>query len=169
MALPVKKVSIDGLAYSLEALPTTTGIPIYSRLVKSLGPVARGLMVDPAMRELIEKVKVDADTPEAIALQSAAAHKLGQKFVLLIVEAVETLPTEFLLELAQTFAQSSKVVTKDSGGLALELSDQNIFDQHFACRYMHLTKFVVECVKLNFTDFLASLVASVVRGQAASL
>jgi len=167
MSLPSKSVVIDGNQYQLQMLPTTTGIPIYSRLLKSLGPVMRGLLADTAMRQLIEQAKGNGETPEALARQSAAAHQLGQRFVVLIVEAVETLPTEFLLELAQTFAQTSKVTTKDSGGLALELSERNLFDQHFAGRYMHLTKWIVEHVKLNFTDFLASLVAYVARVPAA--
>jgi hypothetical protein len=168
MSLNTKTINIDGQLYQLEMLPTTTGIPIYSRLLKSLGPVARGLISDPAMRQLIEQAQAEGETPEALARQTEAAHKLGQRFVMLIVEAVETLPTEFLLELAKTFAETSKVTTKESGGLPLPLSDRNIFDQHFAGRYMHLTQWIVEHVKLNFTDFLASLVASVLRGQAAS-
>lgn len=167
MALLGKTVQLGQDLYQLELMPTMVGIPVYSRLMKSLGPVARGLMTDPALRAIIEEAQGGGETPEAIARQNAAAHQLGQRFVLLIVEAVESLPTEFLLELAQTFAQYSKVTTKDTNGIPLPLSDHNLFDQHFAGRYMHLTKWIVEHVKLNFTDFLASLVASVARGQVA--
>jgi hypothetical protein len=166
--LPTKSIQLDGGLYKLTMLATEEGLPIYSRLIKALGPVARGVMNDPATRQLIDAVSVEGDSDAAKAQREEAARKLGLKFVTLITEAVEHLPTEFLVELAETFTQKATVVTKASDGLPLPLSDRNIYNQHFAGRYMLLTRFVIENVKLNYSDFLASLVASAARAQAAS-
>lgn len=168
MAIATKAFVLGSIEYTITQLPTSDGIPIYSRLMKSLGPVAREVLANSEVRALIQAASVSPDnqTTEVTAARNAAAGKLGLQFASLLVQAIEQLPTDFLLELARTFAGVSKFASKDTGGVPIELSDKSAFDQHFAGRYMQLTRWIIENIKFNFSDFLAGLLASVARAQA---
>ena len=134
-------VAIDGEKYELTMLGATEGLSVYNRLLKALGPVVRGI------------IAAQKKNPDAVESDDG----LGLRVAGVIFQGFEAMPVEFTLELAALFAKNSKV-SKEGAMLPLDAGD--IFDQHFAGRYAHMTRWLIEHLKLNFSDFLARAVSS---------
>lgn len=140
MARKTITVAIDDCKYELTMLGATEGLSVYNRLLKALGPVVRGIIADPGIIAAQKKTGDDAD------------EGLGLRVAGVIFQGFEAMPVEFTVELAGLFAKHSKV-SKEGAWLPLDVVD--IFDQHFAGRYAHMTRWLIEHLKLNFSDFLA--------------
>jgi len=140
-------VAIDGEKYELTMLGATEGLSVYNRLLKALGPVVRGIIADPGI------IAAQKKNPDAVESDDG----LGLRVAGVIFQGFEAMPVEFTLELAALFAKNSKV-SKEGAMLPLDAGD--IFDQHFAGRYAHMTRWLIEHLKLNFSDFLARAVSS---------
>jgi hypothetical protein len=140
-------VAIDDERYELTMLGATEGLSVYNRLLKTLGPVVRGIIADPGIIAAQKKDPTAVETDEGLGLRVAGV----------IFQGFEAMPVEFTLELAALFAHNSKVV---KAGVMLPLDAGDIFDQHFAGRYAHMTRWLIEHLKLNFSDFLARAASS---------
>lgn len=160
MARKTVSVALDGESYQLTQLPSTEGLGIYSKLLRLLGPMIRSALSDPAVTGGA-KASVAAEDPEKLQLSDSA----GLKIASIIIQGFETLDTTFLLELAQSFSKVTMVKLEGSG--FVEMSAGDIFDQHFAGRYAHLTRWLLAHLKLNYSDFLAGLASSVKQSPAA--
>lgn len=158
MALLTKTVTIGSDVYEITQLKTSDGLPIYSRLLKVLGPMVRATLADPA---IVGGVKASTEGSDAV---SGAA---GIKIANVVLQGFESLETAFLLELADTFKKVTKVQLM-AGGPMVDMAAGDIFDQHFAGRYAQLTKWLLAHLHLNFTDFLAGLASAGARSQAAA-
>lgn len=75
-------------------------------------------------------------------------QELGLK---LLGAALRSLTPELAEELRSTFAKSSAVVIGDK-----KPQVKDVFMTHFRGRYLHMSKWMLECVKVNFADFLAA-------------
>lgn len=133
MAKKKETISIDDQSYVVEQLGAVEGMRIYQRLVKALGPVAREALA------------------QAGSLDTEAAQAT------LVIRALELLPDDLMSELADKFSRSCHVKV---GSASMPLSTADLFDQHFAGRYGHLTKWIIACAKFNFADFLAKPASS---------
>lgn len=139
MAKQTKSVKVDDVDYEMTQLGGVEGLDLFDRLTERLGPALAG-----AIRGLVASGKLD---------DAGAQAGLG----FLLMEAMATLPTAFKLELRVRFAALSKV---KAGGIELALGDgktlepDGIFDQHFAGRFGHMTRWLLASLKWSFADFL---------------
>ena len=74
-------------------------------------------------------------------------QELGLK---LMGSALQNLTPELAEELRSVFAKSCAVVIGDK-----KPQVKDVFLTHFRGRYFHMSKWLLECVKVNFSDFLA--------------
>ena len=143
MARKSVTVNVDREQYELTQIGATEGLAIYSKLAKVLGPMLRRALAEPALNG-----QAAAGNPtDQQSFSSAAGLKLAD----IVIQGLEAMETELTLELAAKFAENSKV--KLEGGGMADLVPA-IFDQHFAGRYGHMTRWFVQHLKLNFADFL---------------
>jgi hypothetical protein len=120
-----KTVEIDGETYEIRILDAITGYRVYVKLLNAVGGALEG----------------------AGALKGGSGGELALK---VLGSALANLKPELAEELRSTFAKSCCLV-KD--GKKPELKD--VFLLHFRARYAHMSKWMLECVKANFADFLA--------------
>lgn len=133
-----KKVQtvVDDTRYVIEQLNTTEGLRIYNRLAHVLG--------DAINRELQAGPVLAADaTPEE------RTAKMGERVVRMIVDSLERIPEDLQLSLGATFAKSCEFYAGEAL-MPLEPS----YESHFAGRFLHWTMWLLECLKVNFADFL---------------
>lgn len=149
MARKTQKLALDGEGYEITMLPATEGLEVYNRLLKVLGPMMRSALKEPG---IVGSKKVAADG----AGEDSTA---GMKIATIVIEGFETMDVAFTLELAQLFSKNTLVMME---GSMVPLAAGDIFDQHFAGRYAHLTRWLLAHLKLNFSDFLAGLGSSAV-------
>lgn len=148
MARRTEKLSLDGSTYEITQLPATQGLEVYAKLLKVLGPMLRAALSDSEI------------AAEAKQGETAGA---GAKLATIIIRGFESLEPAFTLELAQLFARHTKV--QMTAGM-IELSSGDIFDQHFAGRFAHMTRWMLAHLKLNYADFLAGWAGSAGPSQA---
>lgn len=148
MAKQTKLFKIDDAEYELTQLGGVEGLDLFDRLTAELGaPVMNAIFTALASKD-----------PEG-ALGMVA---LG---------ALVKLPAEFKQQLRVHFAGLSKLST---GGMLLPLGDgktlpvDGVFDQHFAGRFGHMTKWLIESLKWSFVDFLPSSKGSSGESQPAT-
>lgn len=141
MAKSAKLVKVDEVEYEISQLGGVEGLDLFDRLVEKLGPALSG-----ALRNIIASGKLDdAGSQAALAF--------------LLAESMAVLPADFKLELRTRFAGLTKV---KAGSIMLELGDgkslplDGVFDQHFAGRFGHMTKWLLEAMRWSFQDFLPS-------------
>ncbi len=134
MSKKVQHVKIDDTEFELMQLGGVEGLDVYDRLCKELGPI-----ISNAIRTgLLEQ---NADTKVAV----------------MVIEGLSTLPSDFKRELWTRFAGLSTV---KAGSMMLALGDGvklekgGTFDQHFAGRFGHMTRWLLACLKWSFGDFL---------------
>lgn len=108
-----------------------------------------GLGAKKALKVLHILSKVSAPVVGGAGVDSDIGEALGK--------ALDRLTEDDLDTVIETMAKETMVVDRpDSGGVALNLSD--IFDDHFAGKRLgDMLKWLVECLKLNFSDFLGGL------------
>ena len=123
---PPKVVEIDGTTYEIQILDAIKGYRLYVKLINTVGGV------------LESAGKLDGDKPQELALKFIGA-------------ALRNLPPELAEELRSTFAASCLVVMPD--GKRPQVKD--VFAVLFRGRMLHMSKWLIECIKANFADFLA--------------
>jgi hypothetical protein len=134
-----KVVEIDGKRFKLYLLDATRGHPLYVKLVKVLGPSLLAMAVG-------ESAGGDA------AIAGALSNLL------------RSLDPELVTELCGVFGGFSEVEIEGKWPRV-----KNVFDQYFAGKYMHMTKWLVECCRHNFADFFdAGSLMSVLGSQAST-
>lgn len=140
MARATQIVKIDDTEFEITKLGGVEGLEIYDRLCKELGPTIAGAIKQGALEQ-------NAEVQMAV----------------MIIESLAALPSDFKRHLWTKFAGLSKV---KAGNLMLELGDGKTlleggtFDQHFAGRFGHMTRWLLACMKWSFGDFLPSSAAS---------
>lgn len=120
--------TLDGHDYVINPLPVRRATPVFTRLVKVLGP---------AFAELVAARK-GGDV--GLAVGRAIAY------------ASERLAPEDLEFVIDTFAEFSQVGGVDLGK---KVGQSKMYDQHFAGRFGALTQWLEQCVSYNFADFLS--------------
>ena len=120
-----KRFTLDGVEYEATQLGALEGRKIWLRLLKALAP---------AVKELTSANHL---TMEAVGGGLAAA--------------VENLSEEDYELMMKAFAKRCSVRIGEKWP---SLSDETTFDQHFAGRYTHMSKWFGECAAFNFADFL---------------
>lgn len=120
-----KSVEIDGTTYEIQILDAIRGYRIYVKLINAFGGA------------LESTGNVAGAKQEEIALKLLGA-------------AMRSLPAELAEELRSTFAASCSVVMAD--GKKPQVKD--VFAVLFRGRMLHMSKWLLECVKANFADFL---------------
>lgn len=120
-----KVVEIDGETYDIQMLDAVRGFRVYTKLLGAVGGV------------LENAGKLEGNPAE-----------LGLK---LLGSALKSITPELAEELRSTFAAHSSVTLAD--GKKPQVKD--VFLMHFRGRYLHMSKWLFECVKVNFADFLA--------------
>lgn len=123
--LPTKRVTLDGVAFEITALPGTRGYALWLRLLKTIGPGLEGVG--------------SADGAEAAMLKA-----MGGALSALSLEDAEHVRSEF--------AQFSCVESPAGSGKMPRVAD--VFDMFFAGKPKLVGKWMFECLKLNFADFL---------------
>ena len=140
MARKTASIVIDGVTFEITQLGAVEGSDLYARLAAAIGPTI-------------------ADGPLAGLADSSAEAKIAA----LAIKGLAGLPTELWTDLRIKFAGTTKV---QAGEVMLTLGDgrtlpaEGTFDQHFAGRYGHMTRWLMACLKHNFADFLPISVAS---------
>jgi hypothetical protein len=135
----MQQFTIDGETYVINALPVRRATPVFTRLVKVLGP---------ALAELVAAKKPGADV--ALAVGRSIAY------------AAEKLAPEDLDFVIDTFADFGQVGGKDLGK---KVGNSKLYDLHFAGKFGALAKWLEECVSFNFSDFLAFALSAQNSGQ----
>ncbi len=127
--LKVESKDISGHTYKVRQLVATKGRLVLLTLARIAGPAA-------AM---------------------AASAKNKEAVIGPVIEAVlSNLTPEDFTSVCNTFAESTDVVIDDEKGRR-EPKLSNIFDLHFAGRYEVMLEWLVFCVEVNFSSFLAGL------------
>lgn len=121
-----KTVEIDGVTYEIQVLDAIKGFRLYVKLLNSAG----GALADLG--------NLKTSSPGELAMRAMGA-------------VLANVTPEFAEELRSTFAASCAVVLE--GGKKPQVKD--VFITHFRGRYAHMTKWILECAKANFADFLA--------------
>jgi len=119
-----KECVVDGVRYQIEQLTTTAGLRIYNQLAHVLG--------------------------DAINRELNAGGEPAERVVRMLLTSLSVIPEELQLSLGATFAKSCHVFVEPDGLMPLD----PIYDQHFAGRFLHWTMWLLECLKVNFADFL---------------
>lgn len=118
-------VTIDGDEYEINQLGAIAGRRVLTKLLKLAGPALGAL---------------------------AGAGKLDEQAIgAALASAAEELDEATLDNLCETFGEHSTVRMGDGRRPKLE---PVIFDNHFAGRYLAMSKWLAACLKLNFADFL---------------
>ncbi len=86
---------------------------------------------------------------DAINRELKAGGDPGERVVRMIVASLALIPEELQVSIGATFSKSCKTYV----GEALMPLDV-IYDDHFAGRFYHWTMWLLECLKVNFADFL---------------
>ena len=136
MGRKTETIQIGRDTYQITQLGAVDGLEIYHDLIRAVGPSIRsklGSLSDLADESDEEKTKANVGS--------------------LIIEIMENIPKELMRALRIEFTKTTKV---KSGELMLQLSEGDLFDQHFAGRYSALTQWLIACLKHNFLDFLSS-------------
>jgi hypothetical protein len=130
-------VQIDGVEFEVQPLGAIQGRRLFTKIVRSLGP---------ALTEV-------AKLADPKAKKDAAALGLS-----VLGGLLERLDPALVDELCEAFAAHCTVRYPDGAKPKLP----RVFDDYFAGRYNHLTRWLIECLRLNFADFLSdgSLLAS---------
>jgi hypothetical protein len=126
LVLPSFEKQIDGETYEIRMLDGLVGFDLYTRLLTCAGG---------AMKEL-GKIDAKGDHSE-LALRALGA-------------LLSSLPPSLYAEARDLFAENT-LVFKPSGQ---KPRLKHCFGIHFAGRYAHMSKWMIECFKVNFADFL---------------
>lgn len=131
------EVVVDDKRYQVEQLSTTEGLRIYNRLAHVLGGAING--------ELKAAAEQDAG-----ATDEEKASRAGERVVRMLLSSLSLIPEEMQLSLGVTFSKTCKVALENGAWMPLE----PMYDDHFAGRFLHWTLWLLECLKVNFADFL---------------
>lgn len=123
--IKTKSVNIDGDDYVITQLGAVTGRRIWLKLLKVIAAPMRVL----------------AGSHGGLSEETIASA---------LASAVESLDDATVDELYTTFGPRCTVRV---GERMPELTGE-VFDQHFAGRYVSMSKWLLECVLFNFADFL---------------
>jgi hypothetical protein len=136
MSKQTKVFKIDDAEFELTQLGGVEGLDLFDRLTGELGATVMG------------------------SIMAALATKDPEGAMgMVLLGALVKLPADFKSELRVRFSALSKV---KAGNMWLTLGDgkslepESIFDQHFAGRFGHMTKWLIACLKWSFLDFLPS-------------
>jgi tail assembly chaperone len=132
IALPSTTITIDDEIYTIQTLDAITCFGLYSKLLNAVGGSLSSLS------ELAVKDNVESDKAAQLDLALRAIGAL-----------LRGLPPPLLEECRSVFANSSRV-QKEAANPQLS----KIFAFHFAGRMAHMSKWMFECAKVNFADFL---------------
>jgi hypothetical protein len=136
MSRRTEPVTIDGVVYRVAQLPTRQGVPLAHKLLKAVGPV---------VIKFIEGLPEKGEVSET-------------KLALVVVDALQELPTDLLQELAERFLENCTYQEPASG--ALELPLKMNYDDHFAGEYKRWMQWFIACARFNFQGFFPNSVGS---------
>lgn len=123
-----KKITIDGEQYEITQLPADVGAAFVPRLLKAVAPAIGA----------IGKWK-------ELGGEGVAAEAIRD----ILLDLDEKLFADLIAEFRKRSTVRVGEKWPDLGG--------ETFNQHFAGRYVHMVKWLVECFKHSFTDFLGVL------------
>ena len=148
MGLQTTTVEIDGHEYEITQLGALEARIVQARLGSLLGPAADAL---------------------------AKAERLDETAIAVAFKAVVgSLTPEVFVDLTDRFMATTRVRTgvNDAGQPTwARLSDHSrqVFDQHFAGRMLAMDRWIWQCIRLNFADFLGEAgITSLLEAAAAS-
>lgn len=124
IALPSVQVVLDGETYTIRTLDAYVASALYCKFLNTLGGALASLG----------------------AVEGKGTGELG---VIAAGALLAKLSPELFREVRDTFAASCSVQKGDKNP---EL--KNIFAIHFAGKMAHMSKWMLECMKVNFADFL---------------
>jgi hypothetical protein len=141
MARVAQVVQVDDTSYEITPLPTDEGLALYEELVN----VAQ----------------------KAFAGDAPASGGAEELVAALIFKSLSALPTGTMQRLSRVFAKTCRIGASAGGAqLWVEMSGE-MYDDHFAGRYLHWTSWVLACLKVNFADFLSRWIAGAKQKQGA--
>lgn len=123
-------IVVDSTSYEITALNTTPMLELYDELRMVLG-------------ESIQDAMSKGGTPENIATR-------------VLFGALTALPPGMLTKLGKIFAPTTKLGMQATGsvGMVWVALDGEIYEQHFCRTPAHWTKWIIACLKHNYSDFL---------------
>jgi hypothetical protein len=143
LQLPQKSRAIGDCTYKVTLLSAGEGLPVNALLLRVLGPAVATLA---------------GELPDARSLADMPWAALAKAFN----SAIYNLDAKDLRTLVDAFAPKTWVKLPD--GKEPLLSD--VFDLHFAGKYVRMYRWLAFCLECNFADFLDTLPANVLRPKA---
>lgn len=125
LILPTKTVEIDGERYTIRMLDAVIASNLYFKLLN----VAGGAL------ETVGTMSTPG-TSQELSMRVAGA-------------LLRSVPIKLMTELRTVFANSCTVQIA-----AAEPKVSTVFENHFAGRMAHMSKWLIECLRVNFADFL---------------
>jgi len=143
MARKTIVTTVGADTYELTQIGAVEAYDLYNELVAALGPKISERIG--ALQELARKKELsEADTG------------------MLILELKAAVPRQLMRDMREAFARGTRVKT---GSVLLQLSEGDIFDQHFAGRMTAIDQWMIACMKHNFMGFLGERANSGERPQ----
>ena len=133
MAAKTKAIKVDDVEYTITQIGGVEGGELFDRLTQELGPA------------VIEGIRQALTSSEKKATEAVLAA--------VIVRAIVALSPALKNDLRWKFAQ---LTTVDTGSVMLPLATEkklqvgDSFDQHFAGRFPHMTKWLVAAMQWGF-------------------
>jgi hypothetical protein len=136
-------LDVDGTSYKVTALNTTPMLELYDELREVLG-------------ESIQEAMAKGGSAEAIASR-------------VIFGALTAMPRGMLVRLGKIFAPTTELGLQATGsvGTVWVKLEGELYEQHFATKPAHWTKWVIACLKHNYSDFLDAFQNSIGAKSAA--
>lgn len=135
MARKTEVLVVDDTKYQVTQLTTTEGADLYEELLRIVGP------------SLKDASFLAGEAPETAVLR-------------VMLGSIGSLPRGMVNRMGKLFAKHSKVqATMGAAETAIEFNDA-FYDEHFAGRMGHLTRWIMACLRFNFSDFLPSAAGS---------
>lgn len=132
MARKTQTVNVDGDAYQVTQLPIEEGLELYDELLRSIG----------------------GGLSRALAAGGGGEGDIETKIGAAFVGSLGSLPPGMLSRIGKRFAKHTKVLTvAGENTLAVALNDE-MYEDQFAGRLGHWSRWVIACLRLNFADFL---------------
>ncbi|HYQ47155.1 MAG TPA: hypothetical protein VER11_34530 [Polyangiaceae bacterium] len=148
MALETKRVTIGGSQYAITQLGAVAGRGLFKKFVTAMSPLLRDAVSGSVFKDL---QKLIGELPEGETfdkLAIAVAPIVGPY----LIRTIEDLPQDLFEELCETFSQSTTVL---AGKPATPQKLSDLFDEHFAGKYVDMIGWLFQCLKVN--GFLAKL------------
>lgn len=149
MARKTERVTIGGAQFAITQLGAVEGRRLYKKFVTAIGPLLREVISGPLFGQA-QSVFANLNSADETKKNDALAGTVAL-FGPFLIRAVEDMPTGLFEEMCDTFAASCTVV---AGTPAIALPLEPLFSEQFAGKYIDLTQWIGQCIKVN--GFLGS-------------